>query len=167
MPKISKGKIKLVLNELSSEGILKEKIDPESIEDAYDLWGAIFNHCGDYSTEVWPEDFGTDCDAGEDYESVLLIFEKLSHGNIKYEDVESVTEGDKVELRFSILGNRHSIKFKQNSDMFSEDFLDQIIRISKDFEKGRIIEYMAGDVPEFAYLPHKVADILCESDLFN
>ncbi|MEJ2612609.1 MAG: hypothetical protein P8179_21750 [Candidatus Thiodiazotropha sp.] len=167
MTEISKEQISIILDLLSSEGILKKRVKLSSIANIYDLWGVIINECEEYTTEVWPEDFGTERDAGEDYESILRLFEKLSHGNIKYEAISSTTKGDNVELNFMIQGKKHTIKFEQYSDGFSEEFIESILEATKDCEKGRIVEYSAGDVPEFVYVPHEVADILTQQDEFN
>ncbi len=162
--KISKKAAEEIVNTLALNNIIPKTIDPNEISSNYDIRNLIVEYYEDHHFEIWSEDWGSDNDAGEDYESLLRLFSKRSGNKMIFEDLKSETEGDDVLITFVFNGKPHRWEIGQYSDNLSEDFLEYFEMLQNESHGGKFVSLDGGDMPEFAFVPDDVYSILVKHE---
>ena len=165
MSEISKNAAQEIVSTLVANNIIPSSTKPDDISDKYDIRNIIIEHYEDNHFEIWSEDWGTDNDAGEDYEGLLRLFSKRSGNKMIFEDLKSETDGDDVVVSFVFNGKPHKWEIGQYSDHLSEDFLEYFEMLQVESQDGRFISLDGGDMPEFAFVPYDVHEVLAKHDV--
>ncbi|MCP4369534.1 MAG: leucine-rich repeat domain-containing protein [Deltaproteobacteria bacterium] len=130
------------------------------MSDLSDLNNLLISHNSDSYIEIWTEDWGTDNDIDKDYVSLLKLFEKKSKGSMKLANLKSSSNGEHVQISFSVNDSLYEWEFDQIFDHFSEDFEEHFLDLQKSLLDKRFVYLSGGDMPQFVLLPKDVVNLL-------
>ena len=166
--KISRSAATEIMNTMVAHNIVPSSVCPDKISYPYDIRDLFLEHYENGCFEIRSEDWGTDNDAGEDYEDLLELFSNRSGNNMIFMDLKSETDGDEVVLSFTFNGKPHKWEIVQYSGgHLSEDFLEYFEMLQVESQDGRFVYLDGPDVPEFAFVPTDVYIVLAKHDVFH
>lgn len=164
MSDISSGASREINNVLIKHKLIPYSLGSKQISTRYDVRNLFAEHCESFF-EIYPEDFGADQEAGEEYVELLKFFSRKSNNAMIFDELSSQTSNDQVAISFSLNNKEYRWEFEQTTDTISEEFLDYFDLLQEDLSDGRFISFDGGDVPEFAFVPVEVYEVLKKNNV--